>query len=1666
MLRMRSGRSVHAAAVLILVSISSAVWAAPRAYVGGSAGGGAVSVVDLNTNMIQSTIYFPIASGVRGQDLDSGNNRLFVADPDSIDVIDLTTNSIIDSYPGSGEEFKSVRLNPAGNRLYVPAKFGPFGQVSVFNASTGAALTPINTGGEPVEMVFHPNGSTAYVINIGTSSLQVIDLASNAVTTNVALGELPAAIAINPSGSNLVVSFNAASQIRLYDTQTLNQIGATPINQAGDIIFNADGSQMYILSADFFVGLHDIRLIRLNSTLNLTGNTSLGIVNMLPSAAASVALGRSETRAYVTDPQRNKLFIVDTAAFSLLGDLDISGAPGPIVVTPDLPQLVATPPSGSTLNFPNFAVGGAPSSVQIQFQNPASAPGDLSCQPLSNSRFSLASNPLVVPAGGSAHLQIQFSSVTTGSFSTTLSCLDGSGQSFSYTLEAVALGELIITPVAGSTINLGEVLVGGPPAHAEIDLRNESELPISANCTATGDPQFTFAPSMFSVPGFGNMRLRLQFESAVAGSFNSNLQCALGSGAPIAFTLTGKAFAPLTASPASGSAVTLPTTSQNAPPAGATIVFHNANALAATVSCAVSPTSAFDLSQPSLLIPANDSAGLNVELGTATQGSFVESLRCTGPGSQPLVFQLTGRVAQPIYAYLTDSVANVVRVLDTADGRIAAVIPVGTTPIAVAVDAQGARAYIANRGSDSVSVIDSTSLSVIATIPVQTRPVAIAVNDAGTRAYVANLQGASVSVIDTNSLSVIATVPGFFGPVAIEVNHAGTHVLVASQGPGSSAVHAIDTMSNAIVATSPSTPGTFRSIAVAPDDSRFVATMSPGDFLSVYGPNANLLVSTNTGPADGIAWLADGSSFLVASQEQNRVFFREGASTALQAQLTVNRANGVAIHPSGRRAYVGSDTAPYLSVIDPIARSLLPSPALNARIDSIGRFVNGPQLLISSAPATASTVRFPTVRPGTAAVTAVSFQNPDLDAASVQCSALTVPEFARPAEVLALPARGNTQALLNFSGGVAGSYTDTLICSGSGGETFQFNLIAEVLSPMTSTPGTASALVFSEHRVGAAPTTRQIDFFNGGPLNQQLDCSLPANSRFSLPAGPFPVPGNASHTLQLIFESATPGSFEDTLSCLGPAGQSWRFALQASARAPLTAALASGSTISWAPGFLGSTQAARTLEFGNPNPSAETISCTTPSADFSASPSPLNLPAVGNNTLNLTFLANQPGSYAATLNCVGSGGEQFSYSLSAVLYEAPIAYVSNLFGQSVSLIDTQTGNTVAELALGSAPKRIAVHPSGVRALVTMPNADTVAVIDAPGVLRATIAVGDQPDAVVITPDGRRALIGNIGDGTLSVIDMLSLQVSATIAVPNGVSSLVLTADGTTAYAGAPVAGSVTRIDLASLTVAGSFASCENGVDAAIDPGQNLLYLACAGNDSVGVYDLQTQTQVAMILIGPSLYRVIVHPSLPIAYALFVDGLNPGIRRIATQGFTAAATVGMGGAIQLGMRLHPDGERLLTSVYSGPQANRLSIRDAQTLAEIGSAATGNGPSDIALQSGPPSAALSATPDASSLIVLPTRVLGAAATMAFIDFQNLSSGSVSLQCEVQPGNAFSVLPAAMTIAAMQTETVAISYAATSAGTTGGTLSCTAANSQEFLFNLSGTTLADVLLRDGFE
>ena len=93
--------------------------------------------------------------------------------------------------------------------------------------------------------------------------------------------------------------------------------------------------------------------------------------------------------------------------------------------------------------------------------------------------------------------------------------------------------------------------------------------------------------------------------------------------------------------------------------------------------------------------------------------------------------------AGELRVFVTSEKSNDVTVIQAANHKVIATIPVGQRPRGITVSRDGRRVFVANSNSDNVSVIDAASLRVIDTLPAGIDPEGITI-DRGGRLYVVN----------------------------------------------------------------------------------------------------------------------------------------------------------------------------------------------------------------------------------------------------------------------------------------------------------------------------------------------------------------------------------------------------------------------------------------------------------------------------------------------------------------------------------------------------------------------------------------------------------------------------------------------------------------------------------------------------------------------------------------------------------------------------------------------------------------------------------------------------------------------------------------------------------------------------------------------------------------
>jgi YVTN family beta-propeller protein len=273
------------------------------------------------------------------------------------------------------------------------------------------------------------------------------------------------------------------------------------------------------------------------------------------------------------------------------------------------------------------------------------------------------------------------------------------------------------------------------------------------------------------------------------------------------------------------------------------------------------------------------------------------------------------------YAYVANRESKSLSVVDTAQHRVTATIPVDAGPPQfIAFTPDGERAYLSiynrARSVNSVVVIDTASNRTVATVPVGTRPFALAVSPDGRYVYVPEHDIGRVAVMETANNTVVTEINVLPNPHSIAFSADGRQAYIANHE--SNVISVLDTASNTVTATVP-VGRSPHSVAVSPDQETVANVNYDGNSVSVIDRATNTVSATipvGINPQD-IEFAPDGGHAYVANNEGGVVSVINMQTNKVTTNvLTGETPTSIAVTPDGRSAYVTNLDSGDLAVLN------------------------------------------------------------------------------------------------------------------------------------------------------------------------------------------------------------------------------------------------------------------------------------------------------------------------------------------------------------------------------------------------------------------------------------------------------------------------------------------------------------------------------------------------------------------------------------------------------------------------------------------------------------------------------------------------------------------------------------------------------------------------------
>ena len=271
-------------------------------------------------------------------------------------------------------------------------------------------------------------------------------------------------------------------------------------------------------------------------------------------------------------------------------------------------------------------------------------------------------------------------------------------------------------------------------------------------------------------------------------------------------------------------------------------------------------------------------------------------------------------------AYVTGQTANVLSVVDLANGATLATVAAPGPPQYATVTPDGSRVYVSIAGTspptNAVAVFDVARNVFTTLIPsTQQHPYALAVAPDGDRVYVPNHDSGGVSVIDTRTNTITADISVAAMPHWVAFTPSGRFLYVTNHMSG--IVTVIDTESNKVVTTIP-VGDTPHSVAVSPDGRLAEVTNFDGNYVSIIDTSTNAVrrtISVGNNP-QSVAFSRDGAHSYIVNNLSNNLTVLDNRTFTVTATIPLGASpRQVAVSPDGRRAFVTNGDSNSLTVL-------------------------------------------------------------------------------------------------------------------------------------------------------------------------------------------------------------------------------------------------------------------------------------------------------------------------------------------------------------------------------------------------------------------------------------------------------------------------------------------------------------------------------------------------------------------------------------------------------------------------------------------------------------------------------------------------------------------------------------------------------------------------------
>ena len=234
--------------------------------------------------------------------------------------------------------------------------------VTLIDIATNNVAGNIAVGNFPYGVSPSPDGSKVYVTNNGDNTVSVINTATNSVSATIPVGYNSFGISVSPDGSKVYVASNNSDTVSVINTAT-NSVIATIRVGSGPyaLCVSPDGSQLYV-SNEF------------DNTVSVICTAICADTAVIPIPVGfsphEITVSPDGSRVYVVNSNDNTVSVINTAIDTVIATVAVSIAPMGLSVSPDGSKVYVVNNIDNTISIINSTTDSVITTIGTGFDRP------------------------------------------------------------------------------------------------------------------------------------------------------------------------------------------------------------------------------------------------------------------------------------------------------------------------------------------------------------------------------------------------------------------------------------------------------------------------------------------------------------------------------------------------------------------------------------------------------------------------------------------------------------------------------------------------------------------------------------------------------------------------------------------------------------------------------------------------------------------------------------------------------------------------------------------------------------------------------------------------------------------------------------------------------------------------------------------------------------------------------------------------------------------------------------------------------------------------------------------------------------------------------------------------------------------------------------------------